>query len=415
MKRLLLAAALVLVPGSALAQEEPDEHEDANPHAGHGGHADSDMFRAPEDGSVDDSTLPPGTLDFQVADPSGKPLPNYPVTLGVLFNSVAKGESRKRLTATTNAAGIARFEHLDTGSSVAYRPMAITDGATFSVMPFRLSEKTGMKALLHVYPVVEAIQDALVLSQSVIYTEVKDDRIQVQQLIKLYNFGKNAWVPKDVVLALPENFTAFTAQQGMTDIGVDAVPKKGARIRGTFGPGQHMIEFRWQLPYAGEPEVHLDVGMLPRTAAARVIAPASKDMHLEVPGFPPPQSTSDGMGQRALLTEKQVARDEKALSSVAIVLSGLPTEGPAKIIATLIACAGILAGVVFGSKSASRKDRAPERDRLLAELSDLERAKKAGDIGPKTYESARRDLIDALSRTFAEDAPTMRKSRVRTA
>ncbi len=396
--------------GPGAGDGHDDEDGTSNPHAanphGHGGHGGGDdMFQAPQDGAMDDPTLPVGTLDIHIVDPTGNALPNTNVTLGVLHNSVAKGESRKRLSVTTNDKGVARLEQLETGSTVAYRPMVITEGATFSVMPFRMPERTGMRAILHVYPVVESIESALIVTQSVIYTEVKDDRIQVQQAFKVYNFGKNAWVPKDLVVPLPENFTAFTTQQGMSDVGVDAVPGKGVRIHGTFGPGQHMLEFRWQLPYSREAEVRFDVGMTPRMAASRVIAPASKDMTLDVPGFPPPQSTSDGMGQRALITEKQLRKEDPTLSTVSVVIRGLPSEGPGKIIATLLAAGGLLVGLVLGAQKRSDRDRKTERDRLLAELEDLERARLAGDVGPKTYAKARRELIDALTRTFADEAP----------
>lgn len=397
-------------PSTTSPHEETDEDgaEPQNPHgggaAGHGG-GNNGMFQPPEDGAVDDPSLPIGTLDIHIADPTGKPIPNTPVTLGILYNSVAKGESRKRVMVTTNDQGFARVEHLDTGSVVAYRPMVITDGATFSVMPFRLPEKTGMKAILHVYPVVEELDNTLIVTQSMLYTEVKDDRVQVQQAFKIYNFGKTAWVPKDLVIPLPEDFTAFSSQQGMTDVGVDAVPKKGIRVHGTFGPGQHVLEFRWQLPYAGESEVRFDVGMAPHMAAARVIAPASKDMVLEVPGFPPPQATNDGQGQRALVTEKQLRREDKAVASLTIVIKNLPTEGSAKIFATLFSAVGLVLGLVLGTKKPPPRDRKNERSRLLADLEDLERAHLAGDVGPKTYERARREIVDAIARTFATESP----------
>jgi hypothetical protein len=372
------------------------------------------MFKAPGDGAVEDPTVPKGQLDVHIVDPSGKPLPNTAVTLGILYNSVAKGESRKRVIATTNDKGVARFEHLEPGSGVAYRPMVITEGATFEVMPFRLPETSGMRGILHVYPVVEAIESAVVVMQTILYTEVKDDRIQVQEGFKIYNLGKTAWVPKDLIVPLPDNFTAFATQQGMTDVAVEAVPAKGVRIRGTFGPGQHMLEFRWQLPYTGEAKISFDVGMPPHTAAARVIAPASKDMNLEVPGFPKPQSTSDGQGQRSLVTERQLRREEEALKSVNVVISGLPTEGPGKVVATLLSAGGLVVGLVLGTKKPGRRDRARERARLLESLKDLERAVAAGDVGPKTYERARRELLDAIARTFADDMiPDPKPSRPR--
>jgi hypothetical protein len=393
------AAALVLSVTPSVAQDAPE-----NPHENPHGQGNPDIFQPPPDGAQEEKSLPVGTLDVYIADAASKPIAGTPVTLGVVYNSVAKGESRKRLFATTNERGIARFEHLETGSSVAYRPMVITDG-TFSVTPFRLPEAAGMRALLHVYPIVEDASEAKVVAQAIVYTEVKDDRIQIQQIYRIFNFGKTAWVPKDLVLRLPETFTGFASQQGMTDVGVDAVPKQGARVRGTFAPGQHELEFRWQLPYAGEADVAFDVGLVPNVAAARVIAPASLDMKLDVEGFPSPHSTSDGQGQRALITERQLTREEPPMKRVSVTIKGLPTEGPGKLIATFLAAGGLGIGLVLGAQRPSKKDRTNERARLLAELTDLERAHREGRVGPKTYAAARRELLDALARTFAIEAP----------
>jgi hypothetical protein len=415
----LVGAALVTRPASAQQAQADDEEEapppQQNPHGGGAaGHGGGGGMQVPEDAAMDAPNLPSGTLDILIVDPQNKPQPNTQVTLGIVYNSVAKGESRKRISLTTDSSGVARAEHLENGSAVAYRPMVLVGDATFAVTPFRMPDKGGMRAVLHVYPLEEDIEKALIVAQSVIYVEVKDDRVQIQQAFKVYNFGRNAWIPKDLVVSLPEEFTAFTAQQGMTDVGVEAVPKKGVKLRGTFGPGQHMLEFRWQMPYSGEAEVHLNVGMTPHMAAARIIAPASKEMTLEVPGFPPPQSTNDGQGQRALVTEKQVSKSEQALKTVEVVIRGLPTEGPAKIIATLISCIGLGFGLVLGTRKPSKADKKAERQRLLEEIEELERAKATGDVGPKTYERARRELLDAVARTFDEPiaaapAPTKKK------
>lgn len=384
-----------------------------DPHAGGGGAGAGGaggMEAAPEDGTLEDPTIPKGSVEINISDPTGKPLPRTEVTLGIIYNSIAKGESRKRVSAMTDDIGVVRFKDLDTGSGVAYRPMVLKDGATFSITPFQLGAKSGMRALLHVYPVVSDISQTLVVSQSMIYAEVKDDRIQIQQAIKVYNFGRNAWVPpNDLVIALPENFTAFATQQGMTDVGVDAIPKKGLKLRGTFSPGQHVIEFKWQVPYSGEGEVKFDVGMPPNMAAARVIAPASKGMGMEVEGFDPVKTSTDGMGQRALVTEKQLRREDAPVKSIKVMIKGLPTEGPGKVIATLLAFSGLVMGLVLGSRKAPPRDTKREREQLLAALEGLELAHREGGIGPKTYERSRRELIDDIARTFAADpkpAPT---------
>jgi hypothetical protein len=444
MKRELLAAlgalalsAGVLVTSHAGAQEAgakmppghptaaADESGEEDPHGGdphaaggaaRGGGGQAGLAEAPEDAAMEDPTIPRGAVEVHLADPTGKPLANTEVTLGIIYNSVAKGESRKRVTAPTDAVGTARFKDLDFGSGIAYRPMVLKDGATFSTTPFGLGLKNGVRAFLHVYPVTNDVDQALIVSQSMVYAEVKDDRIQIQQAYKIYNFGKNAWVPPaDLVVPLPETFTAFATQQGMTDVGVDAIPKKGVKIRGTFGPGQHVVEFKWQLPYTGESEVKLEVGMPPHLAAARIIAPASKGMGMEVEGFEPTKISTDGMGQRALVTEKQLRREDPPVKNLKLTIKGLPTEGPGKFIATLLAFSGLVVGVVLGARKAPPRDTKREREQLLAALEGLEMGHRDGTIGPKTYERARRELIDDIARTFAADPKPAKTTRKRAA
>ena len=417
----LALSAGVLVTSHAGAQDSaarpPAGHPavtddgDDDPHgAGSGGGP--GMAPAPEDGAMEDPTIARGAVEVHISDPTGKPMANTEVTLGIIYNSVAKGESRKRVTARTDDVGTARFTDLDVGSGIAFRPMVLKDGATFSTTPFGLGQKNGIRALLHVYPVTSDIDQALIVSQSMVYAEVKDDRVQIQQAYKIYNFGKNAWVPPpDLIVPLPETFTAFATQQGMTDVGVDAVAKKGIRIRGTFAPGQHVIEFKWQLPYTGEAEVKVDVGMPPHLAAARIIAPASRGMGMEVEGFEPTKISTDGMGQRALVTEKQLRREDPPVKSLKLSIKGLPTEGPGKFIATLLALSGLVAGVVLGARKAPPRDTKRERQQLLAALEGLELGHREGSIGPKTYERARRELIDDLARTFAADPKPVKATR----
>jgi hypothetical protein len=142
-----------------------------------------------------------------------------------------------------------------------------------------------------------------------------------------------------------------------------------------------------------------------------VIAPASRDMKLEVEGFPAAQNTTDGQGQRALITERQLRREDAPVKNVTVMLRGLPTDGPGRVIATLLAAGGVAIGIVLGTRKQGERDPRAERDQLLVDLEALERARAAGDIGPKTYERARRELLDDIARTFAETAPKPAKAR----
>ncbi len=399
-----VALSVFLMPSRAHAAAAEGKPQEASAQSSSSEAAEA-PGEAPADAALEDPSLPKGTLDLHIVDPSGHALARTDVALAILYNSVAKGESRKRLAAMTDDVGNARFKDLESGSGIAYRPTVIKDGATFSIPPFPLGQR-GMRALLHVYPVTNDVDQALIVSQSMVYAEVKDDRIQIQQALKIYNFGKNAWVPPgNFVIVLPDTFTAFATQQGMTDVGVEAVPQKGVKLHGTFAPGQHVVEFKWQLPYAGEAQVKFEVGMPPHLAAARVIAPASRGMTMAVDGFEPTKTSTDGMGQRALVTERQIRRDEPPVRTLTVEVKGLPTEGPGKVIASFLALSTVVAGLVLGTRKAPPRDTKRERDQLLAALEAVEAARKDGSLGPKTYERARRELLDDVARTFAHDAP----------
>lgn len=364
------------------------------------------MFRPPPDRSEEDGSLPAGTIHVNLRDPDGNPLPAVDVTLGILQNSVAKGESRKHVFQRTNDGGKARFDKLETGSAIAYRVSVVRDGATFAAMPFQLPLDKGMQVVLHVYPVTSDVEEAQVVMQAALYAELKDDRIQLEQAINVFNFGKTAWVPKDLVLEMPQGFTAVSGAQSMSDQGVDAVAERGVRLRGTFGPGQHSVGFRWQLPYSGESTVNLRVGMPPHVAAARVMTAAAQQMQLSVEGFAPAMPNVDGQGGRLLETQKELRRGDPPLRELVIALRDIPTPGPARFLATGIAALGLFFGLAYAYNGRNQRAQVPKddvkraRQKLLFELEELERARTAGDIGPKFYAASRRKLIDDLARSL---------------
>ncbi len=367
------------------------------------------IFRAPPDPEQEDPMLPPGTIAIRILDAQGNPVPHAPITLGILKNSVAKGESREKVVREADANGLFVFSGLTVGSGIAYRVTSPRGDGTFAAMPFNLPTARGMKVTLHVYDVSSNIADARIVFQAALYVEVKDDRVQFEELFAVFNFGKVAWVPPpDLLIPLPAEYTAFSAQQEMSDTGADALAGKGIKLHGTFGPGRHDVTFRWQLPYDGASELAVDVGLPPHVATSRVVAAAAPGMTMSVDGFPAAQTAPEGGGQRVLQTERQIQPNDAPLRTVHVRLKDLPTAGPARFVATGIAGVGVLAGLAFAfgragaGPGASKKPRRRERALLLVELEDLERAHAAGEIGPKTYERARREIIDALARTLGE-------------
>jgi hypothetical protein len=403
----ILVAAVVAASASAAASTSAAPTLPANhPHVEqpqHGGA--QNMFRPPADTSDEDVTLPPGTIVVELRDAINNVLPNKPVQLGIIHQSVAKGESREHVQQDTGADGTTSFAQLDGSSGTAYRVSVKSDDASFAARPFNLSHDHGMRVVLHIYPVVHELPQTLqVGSLVIVYVEVKDDRVQIQERVDIFNGTPSAWVPHDAILRLPENFTALNSQQQMSDIGVESVPREGARLHGTFVPGNNSVVFSWQVPYASEPTLDMELGLPPDSRRVLVRAAAAPGMHLEVPTFREAVAQVSEEGQRELVTGRQTNDNEPPLRKVHIKLTDLPTPGPTRLVGTGLAAAGVVFGLYIATQARRRSTKAGvkrDRARLLEEVEELERAHLRGDVGPKTYERARRELVDELASLLA--------------
>jgi hypothetical protein len=370
----------------------------------------------PEDTSQRDDTLPPGTVVIEIRDKADAPVARADVTLGILQQSVAKGESRRRTTQQADDNGVTRFDNLESGAGVAYRvsvPRTNDSGgesATYAAPPFQLDLHHGQHVRLHVYPVTSRIEDTLLGMQGVVYFELKDDVVQVDEFFQVFNMGTTTWVPSDVIVDLPRGFKGFNAQRDMSDIGFDAVAERGAKMHGTFGPGQHDVQFRYQIPYDGEESVKVALSLPPRVIRMRVIAEASRTMTLRVDDFPSAISDANQRGQRVLLTERQARAGESPLNHVAVTLDNIPTEGSARWLTVGITAATLGMGLFValeqektkkGATSAAERDGDRARARLVAEIAALDAASRAGEIGPQAHARIRQALIDSLARVMA--------------
>jgi hypothetical protein len=412
------AAGSVGAPGSAPPipedSELPEGHpavEAGNPHA-HPGKVNGmpGVFEPPEDLEQEDPTIAPGTIKVDLRDPDDHPVPDEVVTLGVLINSVAKGDSRKHVQATTDAHGTVVFSGLETASNIAYRVSSGYRGGSFAANPFQLGQIKAMHVVLHLYPVSRDLGSALIVCEAAVAAELRDDRIQIEEALTIYNLGRTAWQPDDVRMALPDGFTAFNGQATMSDQGVDEAGG-WAKLRGTFPPGRHAVQFRWQLPWSGDRDVDFDVGLPPHVAIARVMMPANANIKLKATDFPAPELRHDEQGQTFLVTERRLRPDDPKLTSLSIGIHDLPTPGPGRLVATLLAACAVGAGLVVagaGRRDGGRsrlRDAKVTRDALLEELVGLERAHTSGQVGPRTYERARRELLEALAYTLARHEP----------
>jgi hypothetical protein len=371
----------------------------------HGG--DPRFFNPPDDVVSDDPSLPAGTIVVTIKDAQDKPIPRAPVTLGILHSSVAKGDSAERVERDGDADGSVRFDGLAFGSGHTYRVSTQRGPATYARAPFPLTDKVGKRVTVHSYEVSTSLEDLPIAMQAFVYVSLREDSIQVEQLLSVYDLGPVAWVA-DTPIQLPQGFKAFNKQDAMDDARVEEVPGTGAAIRGTFPPGRRDLDFRYQVPLDHEAKQTLHLRLPQRVAQARVIAEASRSMTLEVAGFPAAERDHGRDGKRLLITERQATRMASGVTALDITLSGLPTPGPGRWIAVVLAILAGGSGIVYFARTAggpldldAQQDLAEAREVLLGEIVALERAHQNGEIGPKTYARVHASLLDALARIVA--------------
>lgn len=413
MKRLsaLLVAAALAWAAPSLAQALPPGHPGTA-----GAHAPEPIE---EDAITPVQSLPPGTIRVQLVGPDGTPLPHAEVKLGVQFNKVAEGEKKTEQRAKTDDSGTALFSGLTTGGDFSYRVSSNNGPAEYASDPMQLKADAGLSVLLHVYPVTRNVQEAAVGGIVFVYVETRDDVFQFEVLTRYGNRSRVSWVPDDARMELPSGFKAFKSGEAMTDVRFEEEPGRGAKLRGTFAPGQQQASFRFQVPRHGEGSASFHFGLPPHVGEARFIAEAAPSMELDVDGFEKPQVDVSQTGQRVLVTRRLAARAQaQGLPGFTVHLSGIPTPGWGRWVAVMIA-AGLaaLGAAVFRGKVGSEtqaelqaRDAARAKRVLLDELVDLTRARQEDRIGPSTYESARRALVDALSRVVSQNPGLAKRS-----
>lgn len=374
-----------------------------------------------EDDAVTPSpSLPPGSIQVRLVKADGTPLPHTELKLNVQFNKISEGEKKTEQHAKTDENGVATFSGLTTGGDFSYRVVASSGPAQYASDPILLKPDSGVSVLLHVYPVTRKVEEASIGAIVFVYVETRDDVFQFEVLARYGNRAPVSWVPEDAIMELPAGFKAFKAGESPTDMRFEEVPGRGARLRGTFSPGQQQSSFRFQVPRRGESQASFKLGLPPHVGEARFIAEAAPSMEIDVEGFEKPQVDVSQGGQRVLVTRRLAARGQSnGLPAFTAELSGIPTPGwgrwAAVAIAAGLAALGFAAarGKVGRETQADLHERDAERAKrvLLDEVVDLTRARQQERVGPSTYESARRALVEALARVVSQNPAASRRSR----
>ncbi len=358
------------------------------------------------------ASLPLGTIEIVIYDADHKPVANAPVTLGTRLSSVEKGESRSKKSGRTDQSGKLVFKGLKPGRTN-YRIMTKRGAAAFRSKPFNLRNR-GVKVELHTYEPA-GLADAAVVTEAFISLEVKQDALAVSHLIRFLNLGRTAFVPAQLLLQLPEGAKAFNQQESMDGVGATRTESDHIQIGGTFPPGQREITFNYRVPLDGSATQLLNMPIPPRAVRSTVVVAAGPEMGLDVQGFSPATAGSNRNGKRVLQAVKQAPMsgglaglllEATQPTTATVTLTGLPSRGTGPILACVLGALMVIFGAAYyqktrgetGLRADQREDLIEAREAMIDELVRLEKAKRAGDVGPRSYERLRAAMLDALAR-----------------
>ena len=364
----------------------------------------SGQLRLPQNMNDAVAGVPAGMVAVLLRDAQNQPLSGKTVTLHVVREDIASGNTTSDLTATTDSEGRAAFSGRSTETSYRYEVVYQEGSARYTSGDFRLRRERGQIVALHVYPTSTDLSKAFVFSRTLYVISPREDVFQVQILLRMHNGSPVTWLARDFRLPLPPGAKAFQPQQTTGDL--RARHRDGSvEITGTVDPGQHEISFSFQLPNPGNANAELTLPRPPHLVDARVFVESSPTMGLMVPGFRAPEPTQGTDGQPALMASQDFLQAGRAPDVLQARITGLPTPSNAPYVATLLAAVVALLGISFAvsrptpsTETISPEDRERAKQLLLDELARLERAFQGDEIGPKTYEQARKTLLDSLAR-----------------
>lgn len=346
--------------------------------------------------SETDATLPAGTIQVEVVDPMGEPVPEAVVRLGVMEQS----GGRESKACVTDVKGSCAFDSLEIASDHSYRVNVPYNGARYSSTPFRLDSNAGQRVRITRLPTTTDDQRIFqVLGRTMI--EFQADRAHITQEARLANLGDETYVFPEGGLAirLPEGATAFQSRAMMSDQRVSGTDE-GLEISGSLPPGRATLTWAYDVPVKGS-TLTIEQAVPFRTMEYQVISDHIDGLSLDVEGFTTAR-VREGMDRNFLVTGTARRPGDPPIDPVRVTIGGIPGGGPLPYLAVGLGLMFLGLGVILALRPSDESrilEQAGEqrRNELLDEIAALETDRRSDRVGPTFYAHRRRELTDELA------------------
>ena len=331
--------------------------------------------------------LPGKTLEVRAFDEAGHPLPNQPVRLGA---AAPGGDGKLKVTnATTNAAGLARFEGLATGAGIGYAAVIDYHGMRLGTPPFTMPDAGGVRAEIRA---LERTSDPSVIafgSGGRIVVQMHDEILQILEMLPIENRSTKLFDPGvgAIEIPLPKGFVNAEAGEGERKLEVRK--NHGIAVHGAIAPKtttNNEITFAFTVPFHGS--THELRQPLPNgLGATTLIIEQVGQLAVEGPGVGA-RISREVSGKKYWVMPMEALDPGQTLQ---LVISGLPApDYTGRITAGTLALLLVAASVIFARRptGTTRKTLIGEREKLLERREGLfqqlvvaERERRAGAVG----------------------------------
>ncbi len=409
---LVASAAYAQMPGGAPAGQMPEGHPPVGGGAAGGATGGAGMMGGmPDVGQmagmpIPVGDLPAGTVTVRVVRQQlGNNLPNHDVELQV---------GNEMRAAKTDDSGRAQFSGLVVGTRV--QAFAQVDGEKLMSEGFQVPAEGGVRVLLAsglpaagaggsapaaAAPGAAPVNGTVAFGpNSQLVFEFQDDQLSVFYLLDIVNAGG---APVDtggpLLLDMPHGAVGTTVMEGSTS----QATARGTRvtIMGPFAPGTTSLQVAFNLPYSGSSLRVMQTWPAPLQATAVAIQKIG-NMEATSPQFAQVGIRQLENGPFIVGTGGPVA----ARQPLTIELSGLPHHPVWPRYVALGLAGLILAAGVWLSRGRSdapaMQAQLQRRDRLFADLVQLEEQRAAGQCDERAYAEKRAVLVQQLERVYAE-------------
>jgi hypothetical protein len=371
-----------------------------------------------------DPKLPGKTLDVHLLDENGAPIPNHAVLLGMVDKS-NKVDVRR---ATSDAAGVARYEGLPTGEETGYAAIIEWKGMRLGTAPFAMPDPGQGGAQAEIRALARTADPSVMTigPGARLVVQMREDSLQFLEMLPLENTSDKMFDPGAGALEipLPSEFTGAQAQEA--DRPVEIRQNHGVAVHGAFTPkraiagtsakaaGQE-VSFGFVLPYHSDTREFIQPMPNGIGAFTIITEQASSERPIDI------TVTGAGVGtreSRELGGRKYWVMSAPAVppgGSLKITLHGLPaTDATGRVVAAVLALLLVASAIVLarrpetttagkGRPDADERVRLTNlREALFAELVTAERTRRADAGTAPDLSPERKQLVSKLERVYRD-------------